>query len=63
MGKSNMGGWHEFIRYSVCAVFLLIPAYLPAIVRESRAVVQLELGSMGFFSFFFFFFKADQQQQ
>lgn len=37
-----MGGWHEFIRYFVCVVFLLMPAYLPTREKESRAVVQRE---------------------
>lgn len=40
--ESNKGGWHKFIRYFVCYVFLLMSAYLQTRERESRAVVQCE---------------------
>lgn len=40
--KSNEGGWHRFIRYFVCDVFLLMSAYLQTRKRGSRAVVQCE---------------------
>ena len=37
-----MGGWHKFIRYFVCVVFLLMSAYLQTRERERGAVVQRE---------------------
>lgn len=37
--KSSKGGWHKFMRYFLCDVFLLMSAYLQTRERESRAVV------------------------